>query len=150
MLQILQHRHAGPQNAWVLKSPQHLEQLPALPASFPDATVVFTHRDPVAVIQSTVTMLGCSHRMARDSLDMPGLLAYWTDRIARLREKGVEDRPLVPADRSYDLLFHEVMADTEGRLDHIYGMPRTERSRAEQAAFGTTKPSHCSVRRDYG
>jgi hypothetical protein len=143
VLQILQHRDAGPQRPWVLKSPQHLEQLPALLSSFPDATVVFTHRDPVAVIQSTVTMLGYSHRMARDSLDMPGLLAYWTDRIARLLEKGVEDRPLVPADRSYDSLFHEFMADTEGRLDaiyDIYGMPRTERSRAEQAAFLAAHP----------
>ena len=32
---------------WVLKSPQHLEQFPALYATFPDATFVVTHRDPV-------------------------------------------------------------------------------------------------------
>jgi glyoxylase-like metal-dependent hydrolase (beta-lactamase superfamily II)/putative sterol carrier protein len=143
VLQILQHRDGGPSKPWVLKSPQHLEQLPALLATFPDATTVFTHRDPVAVIQSTVTMLGYSHRMARDVLDMPGLLAYWTDRIERLLKKGVADRALVPADRSYDSLFHELMADTEGKLDQIYrvhGMPRTERSREEQAAFLDAHP----------
>jgi len=126
-----------------MKSPQHLEQLPALLATFPEATVVFTHRDPVAVIQSTATMLGYAQRMAREVLDMPGLLAYWTDRIERLLKKGVADRPLVPADRSYDSLFHEFMADTEGKLDHIYriyGLPRTERSRAEQAAFLEAHP----------
>ena len=39
----------GPRT-WVLKSPQHAEQLPALTATFPDATFAFTHRDPVAVI----------------------------------------------------------------------------------------------------
>ncbi|UCH30118.1 MAG: sulfotransferase, partial [Myxococcales bacterium] len=50
VLQILQHRDEGPTKPWVLKSPQHLEQLPALLATFPDATIVFTHRDPVAVI----------------------------------------------------------------------------------------------------
>jgi hypothetical protein len=143
VLQILQHRDGGPSKPWVLKSPQHLEQLPALLATFPDATIVFTHRDPVAVIQSTVTMLGYSHRMARDVLDMPGLLAYWTDRVERLLKKGVADRALVPADRSYDSLFHELMTDTEGKLDHIYsvhGMARTERSRAEQAAFLEAHP----------
>ena len=35
------------------------------------------------------------------------------------------------------------MADTEGKLDQIYrtyGMPRTERSRAEQAAFLQAHP----------
>ncbi|MFZ1863529.1 MAG: sulfotransferase, partial [Polyangiales bacterium] len=143
VLQILQHRDGGPRKPWVLKSPQHLEQLPALLATFPDATIVFTHRDPVAVIQSTVTMLGYSHRMARDIVDMPGLLTYWTDRIERLLKKGVAERPLVPADRSYDSLFHEFMADTEGKLDLIYstyGMPRTERSRGEQAAFLEAHP----------
>ena len=45
----------GP-DRWVLKSPQHLEQLGPLFSTFPDATIAFTHRDPVAVIQSAVTM----------------------------------------------------------------------------------------------
>jgi glyoxylase-like metal-dependent hydrolase (beta-lactamase superfamily II)/putative sterol carrier protein len=143
VLQILQHRDGGPRKPWVLKSPQHFEQLPALLTTFPDATIVFTHRDPVAVIQSTVTMLGYAQRMARDVLDMPGLLGYWTDRIERLLKKGVADRSLLPADRSYDSLFHDFMADTDGTLDHIYsiyGMPHTERSRAEQAAFLAAHP----------
>ena len=143
VLQILQHRDPGPPKPWVLKSPQHLEQIPALLQTFPDATIVFTHRDPVAVIQSTVTMLGYGQRIARDRLDMPGLLAYWIDRIEHLLRKGVADRSLVPAERSHDSLFHEFMADTEGKLDQIYrayGMPRTERSRLEQAAFLEAHP----------
>ncbi len=143
VLQILQHRDPGPAKPWVLKSPQHLEQLPALLQTFPDATIVFTHRDPVAVIQSTVTMLGYGQRIARDTLDMPALLAYWTDRIEQLLSKGVADRSLFPVERSHDSLFHEFMADTEGKLDQIYrayGMPRTERSRSEQAAFLEAHP----------
>ena len=143
VLQILQHRDRGPTRPWVLKSPQHLEQLPALMATFPDAHVVFTHRDPVAVIQSTVTMLGYGQRVARDVLDMRALLEYWTDRIERLLGRGVADRSLVPSERSHDSLFHDFMADTEGKLDQIYrmyGMPRTERSRAEQAAFLDAHP----------
>ena len=143
VLQILQHRDRGPTKPWVLKSPQHLEQLPALLATFPDATIVFTHRDPVAVIQSTVTMLGYGQRISRNDLDMPGLLAYWTDRIEQLLRKGVADRSLVAAGRSHDSLFHELMADTQGKLDDIYrtyGMPRTERSREEQVAFLRAHP----------
>ncbi len=143
VLQILQHRDGQGDKPWVLKCPQHLEQLPALLATFPDATVIFTHRDPVAVIQSTVTMLGYAQRMGRDELDMPALLSYWADRVHHLLSRGVADRALVPADRSYDLLFHEFMANTEGKLDLIYekaGLPRTERSRAEQAAYLRAHP----------
>ncbi len=46
----------GPRR-WVLKWPQHLEPLGPLLSVFPDATLVFTHRDPLAVIASAATML---------------------------------------------------------------------------------------------
>jgi Sulfotransferase family len=48
VLQILQWYR--PRERWVLKSPQHLEQLGPLLTTFPDATVVVTHRDPVSVV----------------------------------------------------------------------------------------------------
>ena len=44
LLQAMQWLRGG--RRWVLKSPQHLEQLPALLEVFPDAVVVQTHRDP--------------------------------------------------------------------------------------------------------
>ena len=55
VLQIMQWYR--PRERWVLKSPQHLEQIGPLMTTFPDATIVVTHRDPVAVVQSTITML---------------------------------------------------------------------------------------------
>ena len=50
VLKILQWYR--PRERWVLKSPQHLEQLGPLVETFPDATFVVTHRDPVSVVQS--------------------------------------------------------------------------------------------------
>ena len=55
----------GPQR-WVLKSPQHLEQLAPLMNAFPDARVVVTHRDPVSVMASMMTMIVYASRMSRD------------------------------------------------------------------------------------
>jgi hypothetical protein len=60
VLQVLQWLRGG--TRWVLKSPQHLEQFPALYEVFPDATFVVTHRDPVSVTASMVTMLAYSAR----------------------------------------------------------------------------------------
>ena len=54
----------GPRR-WVLKTPQHLEWLGPLMATFPDATVAFTLRDPVAVLQSAITMLASGDRNRR-------------------------------------------------------------------------------------
>ena len=118
VLQILQWRRPG--ERWVLKSPQHLEQLGPLLATFPDATVVVTHRDPVSVVQSAATMMTYAARMNYRTPEPDYYLSYWTDRIRRLLEASLRDRHLVPADRCHDVLFHEFMADDAGhRRAHL-------------------------------
>ena len=109
----------GPRR-WVLKSPQHLEQIGPLMATFPDATVAVTHRDPVAVIQSAATMLAYGDRIRRPSIDADELGAYWVDRVERLLRSCVRDHDLLPPDRTVDVLFHEFMADDVGTVERIY------------------------------
>ncbi len=109
----------GP-NRWVLKSPQHLEQIPALLATFPDATFAITHRDPVSVITSAITMLAYGDRMRRISIEPEALAAYWVDRVDRLLRACVRDRDLLPADRTIDVLFHEFMVDDVAMVERIY------------------------------
>lgn len=109
----------GPRT-WILKSPQHCEQLGPLLATFPDATVAFTHRDPAAVIQSAITMMAYSDRLRRTSIDPDWLLNYWSDRVHRLLSACVRDRGLVPADRSIDIGFHELNGNEIPVLERLY------------------------------
>lgn len=109
----------GPRT-WVLKSPQHAEQLAALSATFPDATVAFTHRDPVAVIQSAVTMMAYSDRMRRHSIEPGWLIDYWSDRVHRLLDALVRDRGLVPEQRSIDIAFHQLNGNEMPVLQEFY------------------------------
>lgn len=127
----------GPQR-WVLKSPQHMEQLVPLHATFPDATIVLTHRDPVAVIQSAITMMAYGERMRRTRIDLPALADYWIDRVERLLRACVRDRDGLPADRVLDVPFHEFMAEdlaTVGRIYERAGLPIADETRAAMAAF---------------
>lgn len=128
---------------WVLKSPQHLEQLGPLAATFPDATIAITHRDPVAVIQSAITMLAYGARIRRTRIDLAELADYWVDRIERLLRACVRDRALLPADRSVDVRFHEFMADDLAMVERIYAMadlPMTDAARARLARFLDDNP----------
>lgn len=123
-----------PRERWVLKSPQHLEQLGPLVETFPDATFVVTHRDPVAVIQSAATMLAYGARMAYKTTDPEWYLDYWSRRIRQLLAASVRDRHLLPPDRTIDVLFHEFMADDFAMVERIYqvaGLPMTEPARRE-------------------
>ena len=97
----------GPRT-WVLKSPQHFEQLGPLMATFPDATVAFTHRDPVAVIQSAITMLAYADRLRRRSID-PRLAGRLLERPRRAAAARVRARPRPgAAERSVDIGFHHL------------------------------------------
>lgn len=142
----------GPR-AWVLKSPQHCEQLGPLMATFPDATVAFTHRDPVAVIQSAITMMAYGDRMRRNSIDPDWLLDYWTDRVHRLLSACVRDRELVPADRSIDVAFHHLNGNELPLLEQLYARGGVEltskaRKRFEQYLDSNPRGKHGHIRYD--
>lgn len=141
VLQILQWYR--PRDRWVLKSPQHLEQLGPLLTTFPDATVVVTHRDPVAVVQSTATMLTYGARTLYRTPRPEWYRDYWTDRIGRLLDSSLRDRHLLPADRTVDVFFHEYMADEMGTLERVYdaaGIELTDQARAEIVAYQAAHP----------
>jgi hypothetical protein len=132
----------GP-SRWVLKSPQHLEQLLPLLETFPDATIAITHRDPVSVIRSAITMLAYGDRMRRTRVDPAGLAEYWIDRVERLLRACVRDRDKVPDEQSVDVLFHEFMADDVGTVARIYrkaGLAMTGEARALLDGFVEENP----------
>ncbi len=141
ILQALQWLRGG--SRWVLKSPQHLEQFPALVDTFPDAVFVVTHRDPVSVTASMVTMLGYSARLGQDRIDTPRIGAYWADRLERMLRACVRDRDLLPSGRTIDVRFDRFMEDDLGMVHRIYALadqPVTDRSEASMDAFMREHP----------
>ncbi len=165
-LSLDQHRHyaylkkvlqaltflRGPRT-WILKSPQHCEQLGPLMATFPDATVAFTHRDPAAVIQSAITMMAYSDRLRRTSIDPGWLRDYWTDRVHRLLSACVRDRELVPGDRSIDIGFHHLNGNEMPLLEQLYRCGRVDltpkvRKLFQQYLDGNPRGKHGSIRYD--
>lgn len=141
VLKLLQWRRGT--KRWVLKCPQHLEQLPVLKAVFPDATLAITHRDPVAVIQSAVTMQAYSMRIQRKRFDPKALVTYWSDRVEHLLRACMEDRKVWPESQSIDVPFHEFMADDLGMAEKILAkadLPMTEEARAAVADYVLNHP----------
>ncbi|VEG53121.1 putative sulfotransferase [Mycolicibacterium aurum] len=117
-LKALQFLRGG--RRWVLKSPQHLEQLPVLSDVMPGVVVVFTHRDPVPVALSMIAMITYSERMHRDIVDVSAVAHSWVDRLERLLGACVRDRAVIPADRSVDIRFDDFMADEVGVAENVY------------------------------
>lgn len=109
----------GP-NRWVTKCPQHMEQLLTVKGAFPDSYIVINHRDPVASIQSAITGIAYGARLTRTRVDMDAIAEYWIDRYERLLRACVRDRDQLAESESYDLYFHELMADPISQLEKVY------------------------------
>jgi hypothetical protein len=130
-LKALQFLRGG--RRWLLKSPQHLEQLPVLDAVFPGVVVVCTHRDPVPVVLSMLAMLTYTARMHRSPVPVHDIAASWADRLQWMLDALVRDRDVIPAERSIDVRFDDFMADEFGVAERLYelaGEPLTDPARA--------------------
>lgn len=127
----------GP-NRWVIKCPQHMEQLPVLYKTFPDATFVITHRDPVGSIRSAITMGLYAARILRKRINPEEQSGYWIDRYRRLLERCVRDRDVLPEAQTIDLYFHEWIKNPDTILREIYkraDLPLTDQTLGELHAY---------------
>lgn len=77
VLQVLQRRM--PTDRWVLKSPVHLHNLPTLMATYPDARLVVTHRDPLAILGSVTSLISTLRWAHSDDVDTAVIGRYHAD-----------------------------------------------------------------------
>ena len=123
MLQFLQwqHRRLGAvRERWVLKTPEHLAHMECLFETFPDATVVQTHRDPVEAIPSIASMVHHLWEMGADTPDPRSAGHQWSRNFAiglkatlKFRDKGYEDRFV-------DIWFKDSTRDPLGSVGKVY------------------------------
>jgi hypothetical protein len=135
-LKALQFLRGG--RRWLLKSPQHLEQLSVLAQVFPGVAVVCTHRDPVPVALSMVAMLTYSARMHRSPVPVEQIATEWIDRLELMLGALARDRDDIAPERSIDVTFDDFMADELGVAERVFGLvgePVTDDARTGLADY---------------
>jgi hypothetical protein len=101
---VLQHvQHTRPAKRWVLKG-WHTRRLAALFDTYPDASVVWIHRDPVQVIASQITAFGQINECLAGSLDWD---AWAREQLATARATihAHLDDPLVDDERIHHVRY---------------------------------------------
>jgi Sulfotransferase family len=78
-LQHLQHQSTGG-GRWVLKCPDHVFALAAIRAVYPDARLLFVHRDPLAVLLSVVRLTEVLTRLFTRRVDKAEIGQQHSDR----------------------------------------------------------------------
>lgn len=146
LLKLLQWKN--PRRHWLLKSPSHTESLPVLFKVFPDARVVYTHRDPVRARASVVNLLGTLYWMRSDKpfdaasferLMTAEAYAASLDRVIDQIESGE-----IPRAQIHDFLFADLMRSPPDALAALYGrlnMDFTAAAKKAAAEYLEHKPS---------
>ena len=106
---------------WLLKTPQHMLDLPALLTVFPNARVIFTHRDPLAVVASTASLAWNQHIIYSDHADPARIGREWLRKTGLMVERMHTARAAIPPHRQIDVLYEDMERDWRGELRRIYG-----------------------------
>lgn len=132
----------GGKRRWVLKSPQHLDQLPALTAAFPDAVILRTRRDPVDAALSLITMILYSRRAIYRRVDVRREARAWFERLARMLADARAHAEALPAGRVYDVDFDGFVADPVGTVEEILRFGGVDCDAATREALRDYQANH--------
>jgi hypothetical protein len=122
MLQTLQWLNPDPTTRWVLKAPSHLSALPLLFATYPDARVVITHRDPLRVVGSLSDLMATLHHMHSDNVEHQVLVEFMAmglemqmDAVTAERDSGAVPDALIS-----DVLYCDLTRDPIATIETLY------------------------------
>lgn len=105
---------------WVLKTPQHMLDLPALLRVFPDARLIFTHRDPLAVVGSAASLAWNQTIIYSDHADARRMGEEWLRKTHLQVERMIAARAEIPADRQIDIHYEEMDRDWQATMARLY------------------------------
>jgi hypothetical protein len=118
-LQVLQSRI--PTVAWSLKTPQHLWHLDTLLEFYPDARIVWSHRDPAKVVPSVASLNTSLQRMNVRANDPVAIGRDWNDKLHLAVTRGIEfDRRQNGASWCHHLQYADLMADPVATVRALY------------------------------
>jgi hypothetical protein len=120
VLQALQWR--DPPQRWVLKAPSHLWTLDALLSVYPDARLVWTHRDPLVVLPSMASLAATLYWLRSDRVDPQRIARQMARSVGFMLEKATaqRDTDLLGQGRVFDVRYADLMQDPIGQIRALY------------------------------
>jgi Sulfotransferase family len=137
--EFLQHLQWGNNGThWALKGSDHMLWLGELCAEYPDARMIWTHRDLSQQLGSLASvqaiLAGIMGKPVSDELRAEvGRMAIEMQRAAF--EKGMAARDKAGEEQFFDVSYHDVMNDPVGTVRRIYARYDLEMSEAHAAAI---------------
>ena len=112
-------RGDDPATPWLMKTPQHMVDLPALLEVFPDARILFIHRDPAAVVGSSCSMVWNQMSVQSESADPHWIGREWLRKTRLKIDRMRTARSDLPAGRRLDVQYEAMERDWRGEMGRV-------------------------------
>jgi hypothetical protein len=111
-----------PGDRWMLKTGAHMWGLAQLLETYPDARIVFTHRDPVKSLTSYSSLTALVRSRGSDEVDPFEIATDWSARLKMMLERTMAVRAAreYPDAVFYDMYFSDFVADQFVEIEKIY------------------------------
>lgn len=117
VLQMLQSRAAG---VWSLKMPSHAVHIEALLATFPDARLVWAHRDPFKATASFLRLNYLSRAVLGAVIDVEVMVPNVLRQLREHVNRPLRTRRRIGDDRFFDLHYADLMRDPVAVMRSLY------------------------------
>lgn len=143
---------------WVLKAPHHLRYPAALCETFPDVSILQTHRDPLQTIPSYGSMMHALISPLANAADKAAIAQHWAGHWDRAMRATMQFRDSGHEHRFLDVWYQDTVSKPLEEIRRLYdfiGMPFTDEARAEMEKWRDLnrreeRPSHQYTLEEYG
>lgn len=129
-LQVLQH-HAG--GVWNVKKPSHALWLETIFKVYPDARVIWTHRDPFTATGSLMSVISLSHMGHLGKIDAEWLGKDYPLQAAEHAGRIMDFRDKFGEDKIIDVHYADMISDPVGTTKKVYAELGDEWTSAAEA-----------------
>jgi hypothetical protein len=137
-LRLVHHFRPGG-DRFVLKDPTHLVHLPTILALWPEAKIIFTHRDPVGALPSLCSLYAHTRAIFSDDVDAAAIgqeviAGHWP----RALDSALALRDRIPPGQRADVRHSDLRADPIATVERLYetlGFPLEDDARRAMLRF---------------
>jgi hypothetical protein len=116
-LQLLQADAPG---IWNLKMPSHALYLPTLLKVYPDARLLWTHRDPLTATGSLCSLISLGHQGYQGKVDVEWIGQNYPWQAAQHANRIMDARDVIGEDRIIDVHYADLLRDPLGAMRKVY------------------------------
>ena len=116
-LQALQHHTSG---VWNVKKPSHSLWLETILKVYPDARIIWAHRDPITATGSLMSVISLSHMGHMGKVDTEWLAEDYPWQAAEHANRIMDFRDKFGEDRIIDVHYADLVADPVGETKKLY------------------------------